>query len=263
MKFNFEKLQAAEVAASQQHGRMSNGLKKYRYLSKDLLIQNNYRVEFEEDGTPKVMSYKRNKQGQEIAIFTIGGRHKHKTSQEPYLFVGLMLNGTLSGTYSLARVVWAWCKGECPEDMTVDHIDNKHSTAYDNRIDNLQLLSLSDNLKKRGYSRNQYTYHLSDEQIEKRKKIAVELKKIKEQKFWTNENIDISINRILELENRKRDLETDSNNETSKIKSKYDEYIAAVDAELVSREEELGTQRQIYKDLVNREKELIKARRCK
>lgn len=238
-------------------------MKKYRYLSKDLLIQNNYRVEFEEDGTPKVMSYKRNKQGQEIAMFTIGGCHKHKTSQQPYLFVGLMINGTISGTYSLARVVWAWCKGECPEDMTVDHIDNKHSTAYDNRIDNLQLLSLSDNLKKRGYSRNQYTYHLSDEQIEKRKKIGLELKKIKEQKQWTNEDIYTSIHRILELENRKRDLEADSNNKIYRIKSELDECIAAVDAELVSREEELGTQRQIYEDLVKREKELIKARRCK
>ena len=238
-------------------------MKKYRYLSKDLLIQNNYRVEFEEDGTPKVMSYKRNKQGQEIAMFTIGGCHKHKTSQQPYLFVGLMINGTISGTYSLARVVWAWCKGECPEDMTVDHIDNKHSTAYDNRIDNLQLLSLSDNLKKRGYSRNQYTYHLSDEQIEKRKKICLELKKIKGQKFSTNEDIYTSINRILELENRKRDLEADSNNKIYRIKSELDEDIAAVDAELVSREEELGTQRQIYEDLVKREKELIKARRCK
>lgn len=238
-------------------------MKKYRYLSKDLLIQNNYRVEFEEDGTPKVMSYKRNKQGQEIAMFTIGGCHKHKTSQQPYLFVGLMINGTISGTYSLARVVWAWCKGECPEDMTVDHIDNKHSTAYDNRIDNLQLLSLSDNLKKRGYSRNQYTYHLSDEQIEKRKKIGLELKKIKEQKQWTNEDIYTSIHRILELENRKRDLEADSDDKIHRIKSELDECIAAVDAELVSREEELGTQRQIYEDLVKREKELIKARRCK
>ena len=238
-------------------------MKKYRYLSKDLLIQNNYRVEFEEDGTPKVMSYKRNKQGQEIAMFTIGGCHKHKTSQQPYLFVGLMINGTISGTYSLARVVWAWCKGECPENMTIDHIDNKHSTAYDNRIDNLQLLSLSDNLKKRGYSRNQYTYHLSDEQIEKRKKICLELKKIKEQKQWTNEDIYTSIHRILELENRKRDLEADSNNKIYRIKSEFDKYIAAVDAELVSREEELGTQRQIYEDLVKREKELIKARRCK
>ena len=238
-------------------------MKKYRYLSKDLLIQNNYRVEFEEDGTPKVMSYKRNKQGQEIATFTIGGCHNHKTSQQPYLFVGLMINGTISGTYTLARVVWAWCKGECPEDMTVDHIDNKHSTAYDNRIDNLQLLSLSDNIKKRGYSRNQYTYHLSDEQIEKRKKIGLELKKIKEQKQWTNEDIYTSIHRILELENRKRDLEADSNNKIYRIKSELDECIAAVDAELVSREEELGTQRQIYEDLVKREKELIKARRCK
>lgn len=48
----------------------------------------------------------------------------------------------------LHRAVWAWFKGEVPEGMVVDHIDNKHETHYDNRIENLQLLTPAQNLAK-------------------------------------------------------------------------------------------------------------------
>ena len=242
---------------------MKECCKKYRYLSKDLLIQNNYRVEFEEDGTPKVMSYKRNKQGQEIAIFTIGGRHKHKTSQEPYLFVGLMLNGILSGTYSLARVVWAWCKGECPGDMTVDHIDNKHSTAYDNRIDNLQLLSLSDNLKKRSYSRNQYTYHLSDEQIEKRKKLAVELEFVQRRKRDTKEMVNQFTEVLYDLKEKLESTKLELDKNVEEAKNNYDNQVNNLCKEIDRVKKTIITCKETYKELINDEKELIKARRCK
>lgn len=238
-------------------------MKEYRYLSKDLLIQNNYRVEFEEDGTPKVMSYKRNKQGQEIAMFTIGGRHKHKTSQQPYLFVGLMINGTISGTYSLARVVWAWCKGECPEDMTVDHIDNKHSTAYDNRIDNLQLLSLSDNLKKRGYSRNQYTYHLSNEQIEKRKKLAVELESVQQRKRDTKGMVDQFTEVLYDLKEKLENTKLELDKGVEEAMNNYNNQVNDLCKEINKVKETIIRYKKIHKDLVNDEKELIKARRCK
>lgn len=48
----------------------------------------------------------------------------------------------------LHRAIWAWTKGEVPEGMIVDHIDNKHETHYDNRIENLQLLTPAQNLAK-------------------------------------------------------------------------------------------------------------------
>lgn len=48
----------------------------------------------------------------------------------------------------LHRAIWAWTKGEVPEGMVVDHIDNKHETHYDNRIENLQLLTPAQNLAK-------------------------------------------------------------------------------------------------------------------
>lgn len=48
----------------------------------------------------------------------------------------------------LHRAIWAWYKGEVPEGMVVDHIDNKHETHYDNRPENLQLLTPAENLAK-------------------------------------------------------------------------------------------------------------------
>ena len=51
-------------------------------------------------------------------------------------------------TISLHRAIWAWFKGEVPQGMVVDHIDNKHETPYDNRPENLQLLTQAENLAK-------------------------------------------------------------------------------------------------------------------
>lgn len=46
---------------------------------------------------------------------------------------------------TLSRVVWAWFNGEASEGLVVDHIDNKHMTHYDNRLDNLQLITQKEN----------------------------------------------------------------------------------------------------------------------
>lgn len=51
-------------------------------------------------------------------------------------------------TIGLHRIMWAWHYGEVPEGMVVDHIDNKHETLDDYRLENLQLLSPRDNLAK-------------------------------------------------------------------------------------------------------------------
>lgn len=45
----------------------------------------------------------------------------------------------------VARLVMAWTKGEVREGYDVDHIDNN---PFNNRPDNLQILSHDDNLKK-------------------------------------------------------------------------------------------------------------------
>ena len=51
-------------------------------------------------------------------------------------------------TIGLHRIMWAWHYGEVPEGMVVDHINNKHETLDDYRLENLQLLSPRDNVVK-------------------------------------------------------------------------------------------------------------------
>ena len=53
-----------------------------------------------------------------------------------------------SRTIYLHRAMYAWFKGGVPKDRVVDHISNKHTTLYDNRIENLQILTDDENLKK-------------------------------------------------------------------------------------------------------------------
>lgn len=53
-----------------------------------------------------------------------------------------------SKVIGLHRAIWAWFNGEVPAGMIVDHIDNKHETIYDNRLENLQLLTPAENLAK-------------------------------------------------------------------------------------------------------------------
>ena len=51
-------------------------------------------------------------------------------------------------TIYLHRAMWAWFNGEVPKGLVIDHITNKHDTLYDNRLENLQLLSPEDHARK-------------------------------------------------------------------------------------------------------------------
>jgi len=50
--------------------------------------------------------------------------------------------------YYLHNLIWIYFNGEIPENLEVDHIDNNRKN---NTIENLQLLTHSDNLRKRTY----------------------------------------------------------------------------------------------------------------
>lgn len=51
-------------------------------------------------------------------------------------------------TIGLHRIMWAWHYGEVPEGFVVDHIDNKHLTLHDYRLENLQLQTPQQNVTK-------------------------------------------------------------------------------------------------------------------
>lgn len=56
-------------------------------------------------------------------------------------------------TIVLSRAIWAWYKGICPANLDVDHINDD---SLDDRLDNYQLLTRSENLRKRRGYMNQY-----------------------------------------------------------------------------------------------------------
>ena len=149
-------------------------MNKYVSLTRDLIEESGYKVEFDQDGTPHVLSYKKvmaNKGDDpvdpvEMRFSTRVGKQKYSTNNKPYLYVQLSLKGRRDQAYALSRVVWAWCHDECPVDMTVDHIDNEHCTPFDNRVANLQLLTHAENLAKKHSPRNQWSFMLTEEQME-------------------------------------------------------------------------------------------------
>lgn len=135
-------------------------MRTYNYISKQMLLDNGYSVIIKDDGTPIVKGPKGIK-----SYIKLKGPSKYSTNVKPYLYIGLTIDKQPQVMYSLARIVWAWYHEECPIDITIDHINDKHDTPYDNRIDNLQVLTLENNLKKKKISRNQFNWFLSDEEI--------------------------------------------------------------------------------------------------
>lgn len=75
---------------------------------------------------------------------------------------------------SVARIMFVWFIRDIEYGEQIDHIDNN---PLNNTLDNLQALTQKDNLKKKGISRNQYTWNLTDEEILKRRQLKEEEKK--------------------------------------------------------------------------------------
>lgn len=162
-------------------------MNKYVSLTRDLIEESGYKVEFDQDGTPHVISYKK-KEPVEMRFSTRMGKQKYSTNNRVYLYVQLSLKGRRDQAYALSRVVWAWCHGECPVDMTVDHIDNNHSTQYDNRLENLQLLSHADNLAKRYSPRNQWSFMLTTDEMDNYRMMKGDIFVLRSQiEFWERE----------------------------------------------------------------------------
>ena len=80
----------------------------------------------------------------EIKVTLACGKHKYRPDKYyhkiTYSFNRKAINIPLS------RFIYVWFKGDIPDGYVVDHI-NKDS--FDNRPENLQLLTVGDNLKKR------------------------------------------------------------------------------------------------------------------
>lgn len=99
-------------------------------------------------------------------------------------------------TIYLHRAIYAWLVGDVPQGMIVDHIDNQHETHYDNRPENLQLLTQAENISKEISN-----YRASD--IKKLKKTVREA----HEAYTKNRTLDNRYVWKLSIENLKKYLE--------------------------------------------------------
>ena len=121
------------------------------------------------------------KDGAECKIRILKNKYKHSTNvyQIPVVqFVDkskkipfVTKDGYNSYTYgalniSVARIMFVWFVRDIEYGEQIDHIDNN---PLNNTLDNLQVLTQEENLKKKGISRNQFTWNLTDEEILKRR----------------------------------------------------------------------------------------------
>lgn len=84
------------------------------------------------------------KASSEISITLACGKHKYR----PNKYYHKVTFSYKRKTYNipLSRLVYVWYNGDIPDGYVVDHINND---SFDNRPENLQILTVGDNLKKR------------------------------------------------------------------------------------------------------------------
>lgn len=130
------------------------------------------------------------KNGVECKISILNNKYKHSTKIYQNAVVQFVdkskkipfvtKDGYKSYTYgciniSVARIMFVWFVRDIEYGEQIDHKDNN---PLNNTLDNLQVLTQEENLKKKGISRNQYTWNLTDEEIlEKRRIKEEEIKK--------------------------------------------------------------------------------------
>lgn len=147
-------------------------IRKYA-LTKQDLIDNGYYVEGD-----KV--FRNTSKGvKEIRQQTIVGKHKYGKDKN-YICVGLIIkriNGDkIQRLFGLHNVIYAWYKGELPLGYDVDHIDNN---PLNNNIDNLELVTHEENLKRRRIKGPNQWYYINGYDEESWAKRQQELEDIK------------------------------------------------------------------------------------
>ena len=116
-------------------------------LNKEMIMEYGI-VNVTEDDEVTVM--RMNKKGKAvysiIPICQFVRQHKY-THPKVYPGIQVMDNVTKRNkSIALGRLKYAWFIGEVPDGMVVDHIDND---PFNNKLDNLQLLSAGENIAKR------------------------------------------------------------------------------------------------------------------
>lgn len=79
---------------------------------------------------------------------------KHKYGKDmSYYLVGWHGNDKKQHTIPLHRLLYLWSKGDIPEGYDIDH---KNGISTDNRLENLEMVTHKENLRRRKIQGNQY-----------------------------------------------------------------------------------------------------------
>lgn len=118
-------------------------------VTKKDLMRNNIHLDLDDNGQPHVYKYgkwKRNAKPSLHELMPYASVNHHKFGVDrAYLYITLHLDCAHT-TIGLSRLTYIWFKGDIPEGLQVDHIDN---CTFNNCPANLQLLTLHQNLEKR------------------------------------------------------------------------------------------------------------------
>lgn len=112
--------------------------------------------------------------GEPFKIQLRGSKHP-LTQDKLYQYIGTCYQGE-NQAWAVHRIIYAWYNGVCPGDMTVNHIDDDPTN---NNIENLELVTLQENLAKKKVNRNQHTYNWTEEELNKYKDIKNAIAEIK------------------------------------------------------------------------------------
>lgn len=120
-------------------------------LTKEFLDSQNVKIKFADND----FGYEVYQNGRKRIIFNhITGQYKATKRNKFHLYTCLMLNGKQK-LVSLASLIMVLIIGkDIPDGYVVDHIDND---SFNNDISNLQLLTISENIKKDNHGHNQFT----------------------------------------------------------------------------------------------------------
>lgn len=142
-------------------------LKKTKFTKQDL-IDWGFTIETVGDGRYAIYrtwirsGFHKKPEKRRMNIYDI--RTSHIYGDDRYYPVVVFSHNGKAKSIPLSRLVYTWYL--MPEgidaELDVDHIDDN---PYNNRLDNLQLLTHSLNIAKRGYGRNQYNFRWSVDDI--------------------------------------------------------------------------------------------------
>ena len=146
-KQGLSKIEAEEIESALINSlKLTNNLTNIKKVSSNRTL---YKKDFEDvlyysDESVTGLRFFKQPKGRAITTLDAGSLGKRATTSPTY---SVCVNFK---HYQVHRVIWALIHGECPADMVIDHIDGN---GTNNRIDNLRLVSPSQNNKNRASSK--------------------------------------------------------------------------------------------------------------